>query len=53
MKIPFAQIVKYVLGIFIIYKVLLLLDKIAIEAGRNADTINKLYELFARSRFFR
>jgi hypothetical protein len=49
----FEKILKYTLIIYVIYKVIYLLERISIEAGRNADTINKLYELFQRSRFFR
>lgn len=49
----FEKIVKYTLICYVIYKILYFLDLLVISATRNADILEKLLELFQKSRFLR
>ena len=49
----FFKVVKYIFAGLVVIKVTDLLYLIAVQAGRNADILQKVYDLFSKSRLMR
>ena len=49
----FIQLFKYTLATYVVVKLMSQMDAVVVAILKNSEVLDKLYQLFAHSRFFR